>query len=245
MGQNRAELLTSLSSDISGLNYLQEEASGGTAFVLLGSVERKHLSEHIVADRSGAAGASMSLREPALVSAVAKGDSAAFERLYDLYSPTIYGLLLKMCEDEEDANDLLQETFVQCWQKASSFDRSRGSEIAWLITIARSRAIDRLRARRTRAVRESEASDESRHHFPSVDMSSVTQTAELHQARQIVVRALEELPVEQRRVIELAYFKGQSHTEIAATLGAPLGSVKTRIQLAMKKLRTALAPLMK
>lgn len=184
-------------------------------------------------------------RTDSLVPAIAAGDEKAFERCYDLYSPTIYGLLLKMCGDVEEANDLLQEAFVQCWQKADRFDPTRGSELAWLITIARSRAIDRIRARTTRAIRESEAGDESFRAVPSVDTGSVTERAELREAREIVRNALDELPPEQRRAIELSYFQGQSHSEIAATLGQPLGSIKTRIQLGMKKLRSRLTPLLK
>lgn len=187
----------------------------------------------------------MSRRAKSLLPAVAARDTDAFERLYDLYSPTIYGLLLKICGDVEDANDLLQETFVQCWEKAARFDATRGSEIAWLIMIARSRAIDRIRSRKTRTIREDEAGKESGRAFPSVDTTSVSDPVEIREAREIVMNALEELPAEQRRVIELAYFGGQSHTEIAETLGQPLGSVKTRIQLGMKKLRTRLTPLFK
>jgi RNA polymerase sigma-70 factor (ECF subfamily) len=178
-----------------------------------------------------------------LIAKVAAGDEGALERLYDSYASTIYGLLLKITGDTEEASDLLQETFVQVWKNAGRYDPARGSETAWLITIARSRALDRLRSRKTRSERENEAGKEILQAVPSVDQESVSDLAELHQTRRILLSALEELPPEQRQVLELAYFQGQSHAEIAAALGQPLGSVKTRIALGMKKLKGRLVPL--
>ena len=171
---------------------------------------------------------------------IAAGSSAAFETFYDRYSAAVYGVLLKIAGDAEDANDLLQETFVQAWKSASRFDRSRGSEIAWLITIARSRALDRLRSRRSRSDRESSAGKEILAGASAVDVSG---EVELREARRLILTAMEELPPEQRQVLELAYFEGKSHSEIASELGQPLGSVKTRIQLGMRKLRGRLAPM--
>lgn len=179
----------------------------------------------------------------ALLKAVAGGEAAAFERLYDLYSPTVYGLLLRVSGEAAEAADLLQETFVQAWQNASRYDPSRGSEIAWLLTIARSRAIDRIRARRTRSTREDEAAKEISATGRSVEVRGASEAVELREARELVSAALRELPAEQREVIELAYFEGKTHSEIAAQLGQPLGSVKTRIQLGMKKLRVRLEPI--
>ena len=179
-----------------------------------------------------------------MLDAIARGDRGAFERLYDTYSPTIYGLLLKICGNVEEASDLLQETFVQAWQSAARYDAARGSEIAWLITIARSRAIDRMRSARTRAIRENEGAREIYGDGSFVDESGA-EAIGMNQARTLVRAAMNELPPEQRRALELAYFDGKTHTEIAAELQQPLGSVKTRIQLGMKKLRTRLAPLWK
>jgi RNA polymerase sigma-70 factor (ECF subfamily) len=153
-------------------------------------------------------------------------------------------VLLRICGNAEEAADLLQETFVQAWQSAHRYDPGRGSEIAWLITIARSRAIDRLRAAKTRALRETEGAREIYGDGSVVDQSGADAVG-LGQARALVQSAMWELPAEQKRVLELAYFEGKSHTEIAAELNQPLGSIKTRIQLGMKKLRAHLAPLMK
>lgn len=178
-----------------------------------------------------------------LLAAVAAGDTRAFEELYDLYSPALYGLLLRICGNAEEANDALQDTFVHAWRNASRHDPARGSEIAWLITIARSRAIDRIRARRTRTEREDEAGREISSATSRVVKEEVSASAELQEARTLIVEALGELPREQRQVIELAYFEGKSHSKIAQELGEPLGSVKTRIQLGMKKLRAKLLPI--
>lgn len=178
-----------------------------------------------------------------MLDAVARGDRSAFERLYDTYSPTIYGLLLKICGNAEEAADLLQETFVQAWQSAERYDPSRGSEVGWLITIARSRAIDRIRSSKMRALRENEGAREIYGDGTFVDESGADAVG-LSQARAMVRTAMQELPAEQKQVLELAFFEGKTHTEIAAQLRQPLGSVKTRIQLGMKKLRARLAPLL-
>jgi RNA polymerase sigma-70 factor (ECF subfamily) len=177
-----------------------------------------------------------------LIPRIASGDQSAFERFYDLHSPTVYGLLLKITSDPSDASDLLQETFLQVWQNASRYDASRGSEIAWLITIARSRAIDRLRSRNTRSTREDESAREVFSTGTPVDQVNVEGDIVLKEMHDIVREAMQELPPEQRRVLEMAYFEGKSQSEIAAQLSQPLGSVKTRVQLGMKKLRARLTP---
>jgi len=180
-----------------------------------------------------------------LLSEIAGGDTLAFERFYDQHSSTIFGLLLKITSDASDASDLLQETFLQVWQKAARFDAARGSELAWLITIARSRAIDRLRSRQTRSTREDESAREVFSDGTPVDQTNVEGDVVQKEMRELVREAMKDLPPEQRRVLELAYFEGKSQSEIAAELSQPLGSVKTRVQLGMKKLRNRLAPVIK
>ena len=173
-----------------------------------------------------------------LLEAVAGGSSDAFEQLYDRYAPTLYGLLLRILAQPEDAQEVLQETFSQVWRSAGSFDRSRGSEMAWLISIARSRGIDRLRARRTRADREIEAGQEISRRATNVGSSGGGERdAILSELRMEVRKALEELPQAQLAALELAYFQGLSQSQIAERLGEPLGTIKTRMQLGMKKLR--------
>jgi RNA polymerase sigma-70 factor (ECF subfamily) len=175
----------------------------------------------------------------ALLPAVARGDVASFEALYDRYSSTLYAVLLRILGNPEDAQEVLQEAFVKAWTNARMFDAARGSEVAWLISIARSRGIDRLRSRKVRTDRENDAGREvsiraTHVHSTGADMAIQSQ-------ERIAVRgALAELPVAQRKALELAYFEGLSQTEIAERLQEPLGTIKTRMQLGMKKLRESL-----
>lgn len=176
----------------------------------------------------------------ALLPAVARGDLRSFEALYDRYSATIYAVLLRILGNAEDAQEVLQESFVKAWTNASMFDAVRGSEVAWLISIARSKGIDRLRARKIRADREHDAGREISIHSSFVDRTTGADNAILSQERTAVRSALAELPEPQRIALELAYFEGLSQSEIAERLGEPLGTIKTRMQLGMKKLRERL-----
>jgi RNA polymerase sigma-70 factor, ECF subfamily len=176
----------------------------------------------------------------ALLPAVACGDAAALEALYDRYSSTLYALLLRILANPEDAQEVLQETFVKAWTSAKMFDAVRGSEVAWLISIARSRGIDRLRSRRIRSDRENDAGREISIHSSFVDSKTGAEQAIQSQERSAVRSALSELPEAQRVALELAYFEGLSQSEIAERLGEPLGTIKTRMQLGMKKLRERL-----
>jgi RNA polymerase sigma-70 factor (ECF subfamily) len=175
-----------------------------------------------------------------LLPAVAQGNVSAFEELYDRYASTIYGLLLRILANTDDAQEVLQETFVKAWTNARMFDAVRGSDIAWLIAIARSRGIDRLRSRRTRFDREDEAGRELSHRATSVEPENAADTVIQAEESTAVRGALAELPPPQRLALELAYFEGLSQSEIAARLNQPLGTIKTRMQLGMKKMRERL-----
>ena len=176
----------------------------------------------------------------ALLPSVAGGDVAAFGELYDRYSGTLYAVLLRILSSPDDAQEALQETFLKAWSNASSFDPQRGSEIAWLIAIARSRGIDRLRSRRVRSDRENDAGREISIRTGFVEKRTGADDAVASQERVAVRSALDELPEAQRTALELAYFEGLSQTEIAQRTGEPLGTIKTRMQLGMKKLRERL-----
>jgi RNA polymerase sigma-70 factor (ECF subfamily) len=167
-------------------------------------------------------------------------DPTRFGLAYDRYAPTLYGLLLRILRDADDAQEVLQETFLTAWSSAASYDPSRGNELAWLITMARSRGIDRLRAKARRGQREQEAGAEISRDRQNV-VPSGDQVMAFGQIRLAVRKAMSALPDAQRTALELAYFEGLSQSEIAARLGEPLGTIKTRIQLAMKKLRESLA----
>lgn len=175
-----------------------------------------------------------------LLPAISRGDLAAFETLYDRHSSTLYALLLRILGNPDDAQEVLQEAFVKAWANAEMFDATRGSEAAWLISIARSRGIDRLRSRRLRSNRENEAGVEISIGSGFVVHNTGADEAIRSQSGAAVRGALAELPDAQRRALELAYFDGMSQTEIAEFLGEPLGTIKTRMQLGMKKLRERL-----
>ena len=170
-----------------------------------------------------------------LLRAVARGDEAAFARVYDRYAPILLGLMLRILRSRPEAEDVLQEVFLQVWQQARSFDPARGRAFTWLVTLARSRAIDRLRAvdSRERAARRS-AEDGRPDALPESEWANAA--AERSEQAAVVRAALAELPEEQRRTLLLAYLEGMSQSEIAARTGQPLGTVKTRTRAGLKKL---------
>lgn len=171
---------------------------------------------------------------------VAQGNVLAFEAFYDRYASTVYALLLRILANADDAQEVLQETFVKAWTSARMFDAVRGSEVAWLISIARSRGIDRLRSRKIRYTREDEAGREVSIRSSFIDNTTGAEKAIQSEESRAVRSALAELPDPQRTALELAYFEGLSQSEIAARLAEPLGTIKTRMQLGMKKLRDRL-----
>ncbi len=186
---------------------------------------------------------SPSVQSMPFLSSVARGDVAAFEQLYDRHSGTLYAMLLRILGNPEDAQEVLQETFIKAWGSADQYDAGRGSEAAWLISIARSRGIDRLRSRRIRTDRETSAGREISIRSGFVEKSTGGDPAIASEERSAVRGALGELPEAQRIALELAYFEGLSQSEIAERLGEPLGTIKTRMQLGMKKLRDRLQAL--
>ncbi|MEA2239772.1 MAG: hypothetical protein QOC81_4496 [Thermoanaerobaculia bacterium] len=182
----------------------------------------------------------ISVESSSLLPAVAQGDLDAFERLYDRHSSTLYALLLRILANPDDAQEVLQETFVKAWTNAKMFDSVRGSDVAWLISIARSRGIDRLRSRKIRGDREDDAGRELSTGIGFVEKRTGADDAIESEERTAVRGAVAELPEAQRVALALAYFEGLSQSEIAARLGEPLGTIKTRMQLGMKKLRERL-----
>jgi RNA polymerase sigma-70 factor (ECF subfamily) len=169
---------------------------------------------------------------------VARGDGRALGDLYDRLGGLVFSLVLRIVDDWSEAEDLVQEVFAQVWRQASRYDSSRGTVAGWLVTIARSRAIDAVRARRARGGTPPGGGDR-----PAPESSSgpdvETAILELEQ-RNRLRGALASLPLLQRISIELAYFEGLTHAEIARRLDEPLGTVKTRIRLGLLKLRDAL-----
>jgi len=173
----------------------------------------------------------------ALIAAIAAGDRDAFSRFYDLTAPMAFGLIRRVLRDPEAAADVLQEVFWQVWQDASRYDPTRGSPEAWLVTRAKTRAIDRLRSMRRRDRTFVAPVDESVARRPD---EAVENPAVVAEDRSLVQTALAQLPEPQRRVIELAFFEGLTQSEIATRLGEPLGTVKTRARLGLDRLRGVL-----
>ena len=168
-----------------------------------------------------------------LMARVTKGDSKAFGQLYDQSSALLYSLAVRILGNREDAADLLQEVYLEVWRKIVRYDVGRGTPIAWRITLTRSRAIDRLRVHGARAGRPAggASSSQATDQYPALLESHADQ-----ELRGLVSGALTDIPQPQRQAIELAYYDGLSHAEIAAQLNEPLDAVKTRIKLGMSKL---------
>jgi RNA polymerase sigma-70 factor (ECF subfamily) len=174
--------------------------------------------------------------DPALLAKIVKGDHQAFSQLYDHSSTLLYTLAVRILGSREEADELLQDVYLEVWRKIARYDIGRGTPIAWLITLTRSRAIDRLRAR---AVRGQSATLQLNEASASVaDLGPSPYETQTDQELRIAVgNAITALPSAQQQAIELAYYEGLSHMEIAARLNQPLGTVKTRIKLGMSKLR--------
>jgi RNA polymerase sigma-70 factor (ECF subfamily) len=186
---------------------------------------------------SPAATAESRQADQAALGRIARGDHAAFAELYDRQARLVYSLALRILQERVDAEDVVQEVFAQVWAQAGRYDASRGAVAAWILMLARSRAIDRLRARRARPETAAAAD-----HAESVVDLAAAQDVELLSAEQVarLQRALAELPEAQRTALELAYYEGLTHAEVAARLAEPLGTVKTRIRQAVIKLRESL-----
>lgn len=176
-----------------------------------------------------------------IVARMAAQDEQALAAFHDRWCARVESVVLRIVRDADDAADVVEEVFWQCWRQAARFDAARGDVERWLVTIARSRALDRLRARRR--LREEVVADDG----PPADLvdagADPSSDAEGADRRARVAAALATLPPEQREALELAYYGGYSQSEIAGRTGQPLGTVKTRMRLALQKLRTVLAPL--
>jgi RNA polymerase sigma-70 factor (ECF subfamily) len=191
-----------------------------------------------VIDRAGRGWTEDRAGDHAALARMARGEGDAVAELYDRHARPIYSLALRILGDATEAEDIVQEVFSQAWKQATRYSASRGAVGAWLLTLARSRAIDRLRAKRARPgdVSDERVADQLVDAGPPAD-SLVLSSEQVARVR----AALDELPLLQRAAIELAYYEGLTHAEIADRLEQPLGTVKTRIRLAMMKLRDVLA----
>ncbi len=179
------------------------------------------------------------LADEELMQLVYRGRAAAFEVIYDRHSDAAFSLAYRMCGQRALAEDVVQEGFLSLWRSGARYDRGRGSVRTWVLGIVHNRAIDALRRRTVRdRGRISDEGVEERIAAPERERTDV-EFARRDEARE-VRDALERLPDEQSRVIELAYFGGLTHVEIASVLGAPVGTVKGRMRLGLAKMRMAL-----
>jgi RNA polymerase sigma-70 factor (ECF subfamily) len=181
-----------------------------------------------------------SMIDPTLLARVIKGDQQAFSQLYDHSSTLLFTLAVRILGNREEAAELLQDVYLEVWRKVSRYDVGRGTPIAWLVTLTKSRAIDRLRARASRGYRATNPLEAGTAAQMADPGPSPLETQADQELRMAVGTAVGNLPQAQQQAIELAYYEGLSHTEIAARLNQPLGTVKTRIKLGMSKLRESL-----
>jgi RNA polymerase sigma-70 factor, ECF subfamily len=179
--------------------------------------------------------------DPKLVARVAKGEQPALGQLYDQSSTVLFSLALHILGNREDAADVLQEIYLDVWRKVVRYDVGRGTPIAWLITLTRNRAIDRLQTRGPRTPRHISPSIDDARTSPFDDRQSDLFDSQTDQAlRHLIREAWATLPQKQQQAIELAYYEGLPDTEIAVRLNQPVEEVKTSIVLGMTRLREAL-----
>lgn len=212
----------------------------GAAVAMMG--ERPHIAIKVIATlgRGREPGTSGMGNHPdrGLLARMAGGDVEALRRLYNHHSRRAMGIAMRVLRNQTEAEDVVQETFLEIWRRAGQFDIDRGGAAAWVVTIARSRAIDRLRSTgtTTRAIEIASGTL-----MPVAELLP-SELAERRHDEVRVAQALGALPAEQRHAIELAYFEGLSQSEIASRTGSPLGTVKMRVKLALGKLARLLKP---
>jgi len=173
-----------------------------------------------------------------LARALRRGEERALAELYDRFGGAVYSLALRITRDSGSAEEISLDSFLQVWRQADRFNADHGSLSSWLFTIVRSRAIDRVRA--AGAAKRTQAEDIT----PVTTPHQPDEIADVAERRQLVRQAMALLPPAQRAALELAYYEGLSHSQIAARLGEPLGTIKTRIRQAMQVMRRTLAPVL-
>jgi len=210
------------------------------------SGETSYSAQDGTAPRVGAAATSSEadVADRALLARILQRNAHAFATFYDRWSATVRGLVARIVGEPADTDEVVEEVFWQVWQQADRFDGERGRVAVWLLTIARSRALDRVRARKRRRDDVADTRDDGTSRLDQMAADdSAFDPAEFADQRARVAAALSGLPGEQCEVVTLAYFSGLSQAEIAEQLDLPLGTVKTRTRLAFSKLRDSLANL--
>ncbi len=183
------------------------------------------------------ASSSHNVDEPQWIYQIAQQDQLALSQLYDRYAQIIYSIAYRSLQSVEESEELVMDVFAQVWKTADRYDSTKARVDTWLFMITRSRVCDRLRSRQRRT-----KVTDALIAFDQVPTMSENPSVELAERRSILISALGTLPIEQRQVLELAYYGGFSHREISEQTGVAIGTVKTRIRLGLEKLRSALQP---
>ena len=179
--------------------------------------------------------------EIALLRQVAHGDRVGFEKLYDRFSGVLFSTAYRVLNNQEAAEDVLQDVFIQIWEKAPLYDPARGKPMTWAVTLTRNKAIDRLRAMQRRSRLQDDVQRESET-FEQFDDRSSFEAVASGETSQLVREAIQKLSKDQRQAIELAFFSSLTQTEIAERLKEPLGTIKARIRRGMLKLKDVISP---
>ena len=174
----------------------------------------------------------------ALIGRVAREDRVALAALYKASSPQLFGLALRILRDRASAEEVLLDVYVQIWQTATTYRKERGTPWAWMLLMTRSRAIDRLRSKASREMAHAQPIDTL--NFSADPTPGPEENSDMAKRRRVIIAALAKLTPEQRQAVDLAFFSGLSHSEIAAKLEKPLGTVKTLIRSGLMRLRDAL-----
>ncbi|MEQ9619542.1 MAG: sigma-70 family RNA polymerase sigma factor [Deltaproteobacteria bacterium] len=172
-----------------------------------------------------------------LMALVKKRDKTAFREIYSRFSQVVFNLVYRILKDRQEAEEVVQEIFLQVWNKADSYDAQRGALSTWIINISRNKSIDRLRTR-SHKFQNTEINEERLN--SKYDFSRILENRE--ERRKVLQEALNTLPQEQRTAIEMVYFEGFTHVETAQKLNEPVGTIKTRIRLGVMKLKQKIAP---
>jgi len=184
-----------------------------------------------------------SATDEALMKAITNRRQTALRELYDRYGKTVKAVVVRVVHEEAEADDVLQEIFLQIWREAENYSPKAGRPLGWVVTLARRRAIDRLR-RRQAYCRAKERFESEIERQPNSWVRNRIDDELVHSdLRRFLERQMNTLPEFQREVIELSFFEGRSHREIAALTGTPLGTVKTRLELGLRKLINCIRPL--
>ena len=178
--------------------------------------------------------------DEALMARIQERESAALAELYDRYSGILKSLIMGVIHNDAEADDLLQEIFMEIWNQAAHYSAQKGKPLGWIVTLTRRRSIDRLRKKQAYARAEERLQNETEQQPDAWVHNSTEDDIEMSDTRRLILGVLKNLPVAQREAIDLAFYHGMSQREIAAKTGIPLGTIKTRLELGLKKISEAL-----